>query len=70
MRTSKFYWFLMGMLSLGLWPVAIAAPGDWRIGQAQELLKAAGFDPGFIDGVLGRGRGRRSAGIRPAGDYQ
>jgi peptidoglycan hydrolase-like protein with peptidoglycan-binding domain len=53
MRTAKPYWFLMGMLCLTLWPVVIAAHGDWRIGQAQERLKAAGFDPGAADGVLG-----------------
>jgi peptidoglycan hydrolase-like protein with peptidoglycan-binding domain len=53
MRTSKLYRFLMGMLCLVLWPVVIAAPGDWRIGQAQDRLKAAGFDPGPLDGVLG-----------------
>jgi hypothetical protein len=33
----------MGMLGLVLWPAVIAAHGDWRIGQAQERLKAAGF---------------------------
>ena len=53
MTTSKVYRLLMGMLCLVLWPVVIAAHGDWRIGQAQEQLKAAGFDPGSIDGVLG-----------------
>lgn len=53
MRASKLYWLLTGMLCLVLWPVAVAAHGDWQIGQAQEWLKAAGFDPGFIDGVLG-----------------
>ena len=53
MRTAKLYGFLTGMLCLMLWPVMSAAHGDWRVGQAQERLKAAGFDPGFIDGVLG-----------------
>jgi hypothetical protein len=53
MRTSKPSWLLKGMLCVLLWPAVIAAHGDWRIGQAQELLKAAGFDPGPIDGVLG-----------------
>ena len=53
MRTSKPCWLMMGMLCLVLWPAVIAAHGDWRIGQAQERLKAAGFDPGPIDGVLG-----------------
>jgi hypothetical protein len=43
----------MGMLCFVLWPAITAAHGDWRLGQAQELLKAAGFDPGPIDGVLG-----------------
>jgi peptidoglycan hydrolase-like protein with peptidoglycan-binding domain len=36
-----------------LWPVVVMAYGDWRLGQAQELLNAAGVDPGPIDGVLG-----------------
>jgi hypothetical protein len=53
MRTSKPCWLGMGMLCLVLWPAVIAAHGDWRIGQAQEQLKEAGFDPGPIDGVLG-----------------
>jgi Putative peptidoglycan binding domain len=53
MRTSKPCWLLTGMLCLVLWPAVIAAHGDWQIGQAQELLKAAGFDPGPIDGLLG-----------------
>jgi hypothetical protein len=53
MRTSKPCWLLKGMLCLLLWPAVAAAHGDWRVGQAQELLKAAGFDPGPIDGVLG-----------------
>jgi Putative peptidoglycan binding domain len=53
MRTAKLHWSLIGILCLALWPGVIAAHGDWRIGQAQELLKAAGFDPEFIDGVLG-----------------
>ncbi|HSF32002.1 MAG TPA: peptidoglycan-binding protein [Candidatus Tectomicrobia bacterium] len=51
--TSKRYWLLIGMLCLILWPVVSAAFGDWRIAQAQERLKAVGFNPGFIDGVLG-----------------
>jgi Putative peptidoglycan binding domain len=53
MRTSKACWFVMGMLCLVLWPAVSSAQGDWRIGQAQEQLKAAGFNPGPIDGVLG-----------------
>jgi hypothetical protein len=53
MRTSKLYWLLTGILCLVLWPVVSAAFGDWRIAQAQERLKAVGFNPGFIDGVLG-----------------
>jgi Putative peptidoglycan binding domain len=53
MRTSKLCWLLMAMLCLGLWPVAVTAHGDWRVGQAQELLKEAGFNPGPIDGILG-----------------
>jgi peptidoglycan hydrolase-like protein with peptidoglycan-binding domain len=51
--TSKVYRLLMGMLHLAPWPGVIAAYDDWRIGQAQEPLKAAGFDRGYIDGVLG-----------------
>jgi hypothetical protein len=43
----------MAVLCLMLWPVVAAAHGDWRVGQAQELLKEAGFHPGSIDGVLG-----------------
>jgi hypothetical protein len=53
MRTCKLNWILVGLLSLGLSQVALAARGDWRISQAQERLKAAGFHPGPIDGVLG-----------------
>jgi hypothetical protein len=46
MRASKSCWLMMGMLGLVLWPAVISAQGDWRIGQAQEQLKAAGFNPG------------------------
>lgn len=53
MRTPKLYWLPMGMLCLVLWPAIVAAYGDWRIGQAQDRLKVAGFNPGPIDGVLG-----------------
>jgi Putative peptidoglycan binding domain len=53
MRTSKPDWLVRGILCLVLWPAVLAAHGDWRIGQAQERLKAAGFNPGSIDGVLG-----------------
>ena len=53
MRTAKPCWLGMGILCLVLWPAVIAAHGDWRIGQAQEQLKAAGVDPGPTDGVLG-----------------
>jgi putative peptidoglycan binding protein/uncharacterized protein len=53
MRTSKCGWLWVAMLCLVLWPLVAAAHGDWRIGQAQERLKAAGFNPGSIDGVLG-----------------
>jgi len=53
MRTSRCGWVWMAMLCLMLWPIVAAAHGDWRIGQAQERLKAAGFSPGSIDGVLG-----------------
>jgi peptidoglycan hydrolase-like protein with peptidoglycan-binding domain len=53
MRRSKTYWVALGILGLVVWPGLVAAFGDWRIAQAQERLKAAGFDPKFIDGVLG-----------------
>ena len=53
MTTATVYRLLMGMLCLMLWPTVIPAYGDWRVGQAQERLKAAGFDPGYIDGVIG-----------------
>jgi peptidoglycan hydrolase-like protein with peptidoglycan-binding domain len=53
MTTSTVHRLLIGMLCLVLWPIVSAAYGDWRIGQAQERLKAAGFDPGYIDGVVG-----------------
>ena len=54
MRASMPCWW--GLRALGLiilWPVIVTAHGDWRVGQAQEQLKAAGFDVGPIDGVLG-----------------
>jgi peptidoglycan hydrolase-like protein with peptidoglycan-binding domain len=54
MKSSKLCWSLMGALCLMLGSVNIAAPGDWGIGQAQDRLKAAGFDPGPLDGVLGQ----------------
>jgi hypothetical protein len=53
MRTSKVGWLLMGMLCLVLWPVVVAAHGDWRVGQTQASLKDAGVDPGPLDGILG-----------------
>jgi hypothetical protein len=53
MRTSKLCGFVLGMLYLVLWPIATAVPLDWRIGQAQDRLQAAGFDPGPLDGVFG-----------------
>ena len=53
MRTSKCDWVWMAMLCLMVWPLVAAAHGDWRIGQAQERLKAAGFNPGSIDSVIG-----------------
>jgi hypothetical protein len=53
MKTGKLSWLRMGILCLVLWPVVIAAQCDWRTGQAQERLKAAGFDPGYLDGVIG-----------------
>jgi hypothetical protein len=53
MTTATVYRLLIGMLCLVLWPTMIPAYGDWRVGQAQERLKAAGFDPGYSDGVIG-----------------
>jgi hypothetical protein len=53
MRISKSCCLVMGMLGLVLWPAVVVARGDWRIAQAQEQLKAVGFNPGPIDGVLG-----------------
>jgi peptidoglycan hydrolase-like protein with peptidoglycan-binding domain len=53
MRTSKLHWLLTGVLCLVLWSVGMVATWDWRIGQVQERLKAAGFDPGPLDGWLG-----------------
>ena len=53
MRTSNPCWLMIGMLCLVLWPAVTAVPADWRIGQAQDRLQAAGFDPGPLDGVLG-----------------
>jgi Putative peptidoglycan binding domain len=53
-RTFKRHWLLTGTLCLVLGSVAVATPADWGIGQAQDRLKAAGFDPGPLDGVLGQ----------------
>jgi hypothetical protein len=53
MRTSNLCWVMIGILCLVLWPPATAVPIDWRIGQAQDRLHAAGFDPGPLDGILG-----------------
>jgi hypothetical protein len=53
MKTCKLYWVLLGTLCLVLWSGVMATAWDWRIGQAQERLKAAGFNPGPLDGVLG-----------------
>jgi hypothetical protein len=74
MRTSKLYALLMGMLCLVLWSEVIDAAWDWKIGQAQERLKAAGFDPGPLDGWLGPrtrealGRYQASQGLPPTGE--
>lgn len=53
MQNAMLCRFLLGVLCLVWWPVAVTAYGDWRIGQAQERLKTLGFHPGPIDGVLG-----------------
>src|SRR5436309_9931615 len=53
MKNAMLCRFLLGVLCLVWWPVAVTAYGDWRIGQAQERLKALGFTPGPLDGVLG-----------------
>jgi hypothetical protein len=70
MMTSKVYRLLMGMLHLAPWPGVIAAYDDWRIGQAQEPLKAAGFDRGYIDGVLGSRTRNALRLTKPPRDYQ
>jgi hypothetical protein len=53
MQIFKCGWLCMTVLYVVLWPILAAAHGDWRVGQAQERLKAAGFNPGSSDGVLG-----------------
>lgn len=53
MRYVRLRWVLVGVLCLVLWPFILTAQGDWQIRQVQEHLKAAGFDPGPIDGILG-----------------
>jgi len=53
MSASKPYWLLLSALGLVLWPAAVTAPVDWRVGQVQEQLQKAGLNPGPIDGVLG-----------------
>lgn len=53
MRNGRIYWALLGVLCFILWPVIVAAQGDWQLRQVQEHLKAAGFDPGPIDGIFG-----------------
>ena len=53
MQNAMLCRFLLGVLCLLWWPVAATAYGDWRVGQAQERLKALGHNPGPIDGVLG-----------------
>jgi peptidoglycan hydrolase-like protein with peptidoglycan-binding domain len=53
MRHGRMRWALLGVLCLIVCPVIVTAQGDWQITQVQERLKAAGFDPGPIDGILG-----------------
>jgi peptidoglycan hydrolase-like protein with peptidoglycan-binding domain len=53
MRNSKHSRLVFGILCVVLWPVVSAMPADWRIGQAQDRLRAIGLDPGPLDGVLG-----------------
>jgi hypothetical protein len=53
MRHGRMRWALLGVLCLIVCPLIVTAQGDSRIKQAQERLKAAGFDPGPIDGILG-----------------
>jgi len=53
MNKPKMYWLLVAVLYLILWPDFVTGQSDLQIRQAQELLKAAGFDPGPLDGKLG-----------------
>jgi peptidoglycan hydrolase-like protein with peptidoglycan-binding domain len=53
MRNGRTRWALFGVFCFILWPVIMTAQGDWQIWQVQEHLKAAGFDPGPIDGMFG-----------------
>ena len=53
-RAFKCSCLLLGMLGLVLGLPDGARAADWGIGQAQDRLKAAGFDPGPLDGVLGQ----------------
>jgi hypothetical protein len=53
MRNVRIRWALLGVLCLVFWPIIVTAQGDWQIRQVQEHLKAAGFDPGPIDGIFG-----------------
>jgi len=42
------------MLGLVMGLPDVTRPADWGVGQAQDRLKAAGFDPGPLDGVFGQ----------------
>lgn len=53
MKNAKIGWLVVGMLLLVLCSTRVIAQESWQIRQAQERLKAAGFDPGPIDGLLG-----------------
>lgn len=54
MRNFKSYPLLVAVLYLILWSPFASAQGDPQIRQAQERLNTAGFDPGPLDGRLGR----------------
>jgi len=53
MKHGQIRWLLIGVLGLMLWPCVVPAQGASHVRQAQERLKAAGFDPGPIDGIPG-----------------
>jgi hypothetical protein len=53
MNNAITYWLVLALLCLVFSPPFVAAQGEPHVRQVQEALKAAGFDPGIIDGILG-----------------